>query len=201
MPAIVVPFRGYGPKLRLTPVSAAARGELALAMLADVLSACSAVAPTALVTEDEVARGIAAEFGVGVLADPGGGQGVAVGTALERVAIDPTLVVNADLPCICPDDLRTLHEAIPPGGMALVPAPDGTTNALGLAATTLFAPCYGPGSARRFRARAAELGCPVVTVTLPNLRDDVDTLEDLRALEVRVGPRTRSALRLHGLAA
>jgi hypothetical protein len=32
-----------------------------------------------------------------------------------------------------------------------------------------------------------------VTAEIPNLTDDVDSIDDLRRLEGRVGPRTRSA--------
>ncbi len=78
--------------------------------------------------------------------------------------------------------------------MALVEAPDGTTNALALAAPHLFAPLYGPGSAGRFHVRAERLGVPVVTAEIPNLVDDVDTLADLERLEGRLGSHTAAAL-------
>jgi 2-phospho-L-lactate guanylyltransferase (CobY/MobA/RfbA family) len=73
------------------------------------------------------------------------------------------------------DDLQALHDAIPEHGVAIAPARDGTTNALGLSDTTLFAPLYGPGSAARFRAHAES----AVDVNRPGLRDDVDTPADL----------------------
>ena len=93
-----------------------------------------------------------------------------------------------------PRDLLTLLGALPEGGLALVEAGDGTTNALALSAAHLFAPVYGPGSADRFRARAARLGVPVVTAAIPNLAEDVDTLADLERLENRLGPRTAAEL-------
>jgi 2-phospho-L-lactate guanylyltransferase (CobY/MobA/RfbA family) len=139
---------------------------------------------------------VAVEVGVAALDDPGGGQGRAVAHALALVPVAPALVVNADLPCVVPDDLRALEAAIPPGGLALVPAADGTTNALGLADPSLFRPLYGPGSAHRFRALAT-----AATVELLSLVDDVDTLDDLARLEERVGPRTQMALAMAGLPA
>jgi 2-phospho-L-lactate guanylyltransferase (CobY/MobA/RfbA family) len=69
-------------------------------------------------------------------------------------------------------------------------AEDGTTNALGLSDTTLFAPLYGPGSAARFQAISEHS----VVVDRPGLRDDVDTLADLERLAARCGPHTRAAL-------
>jgi 2-phospho-L-lactate guanylyltransferase len=85
------------------------------------------------------------------------------------------LVVNSDLPAVTGDDLRALHDAIPEHGIAVAPARDGTTNALGLSDTSLFEPLYGPGSAARFRAHAEH----AVDVDRPGLRDDVDTPADL----------------------
>src|SRR5438876_47341 len=196
MTAIVVPFRGPNGKRRLAPARDEARTALALAMLADVLAACGAVGRTVVVTGDEAARTVAVELGVAALDDPGGGQGRAVEHALALVPVAPTLVVNADVPCVVPDDLRALEAAIPPGGLSLAPAADGTTNALGLADPRLFRPLYGPGSAERFRA----LPVPAVTVDHPNLADDVDALDDLHRLELRAGPRTQMALAMAGLA-
>src|SRR6266699_1712567 len=69
---------------------------------------------------------------------------------------------------------------------AIVPAADGTTNAIALAASAQFKPLYGRKSARRFE-RA--LGARVLD--LSGLVDDVDTWDDLRRLADRVGPFTR----------
>ncbi len=71
------------------------------------------------------------------VADPRRGQGAAVQAALDAAAAAalpaPFLVVNADLPCATTRDLLALAGAVPDGGLALVEAADGTTNALGLA--------------------------------------------------------------------
>ncbi len=74
-------------------------------------------------------------------------------------------------------------------GLALVEAPDGTTNALSLPDPGLFAPLYGPGSAARFRAHA-----PFATVAIPELEIDVDSDADLERLTARLGARTRALL-------
>ena len=162
----MIPFRGEDAKQRLPEQI---RAELARAMLADVVAAA-----------DEIGRTIVAE---------GRGQGAAVETALSDVQETPVLVVNADLPAVTPRDLLALLGSIPPDGIAVAAAPDGTTNALGLAAPGLFEPLYGPGSAARFLALA-----PSRLVEIPNLADDVDELTDLERLEGRLGVRTRTAL-------
>jgi 2-phospho-L-lactate guanylyltransferase (CobY/MobA/RfbA family) len=166
-PTIVVPFREPSAKSRLPE---RARVPLAQAMLEDVLAACR-------------------DVGEAVVATAPGGLGAAVAAALENVPGGPLLVVNADLPAATPRDLWTLLGAIPEQGLALVEAVDGTTNALALSSPTLFAPVYGPGSAKRFAALAASR-----LVDLPNLADDVDTLEDAERLGERVGTHTRAAL-------
>ena len=71
-------------------------------------------------------------------------------------------------------------------------ARDGTTNALGLPFAEVFQPLFGAGSAAQFRAHAAALGLVLHDVDLPNLRDDVDTAEDLERVAGRGGPRTRA---------
>jgi 2-phospho-L-lactate guanylyltransferase len=200
MAQILVPFRGAEGKRRLAPATAEARIALGLAMLADVLSACVAVAPTTLLAGDEAAASVALEVGAVVRADVPVGQAAAVEAALARLDGGPTLVVNADLPCIVPDDVRELLHALPAGGLAVAPAADGTTNALVLAEPGLFRPLYGPGSAERFFALARSLRIPAARVDHPNLADDVDTLGDLRRLESRAGPRTQMALAMAGLA-
>src|ERR687886_500702 len=120
MAAILVPYKGAEGKRRLAPATPEARVALGLAMLADVLAAALAVAGTTVVTNDEAAWRVAAELEVDVLAGVPMGQGPAVEAALRRLEpIGPVLVVNADLPCVQPDDLRALLDAVPPGGLAL----------------------------------------------------------------------------------
>src|SRR5205809_702265 len=107
MTAIVVPFKGVFGKQRLDSFPEDVRAELALAMLGDVLQACRAVGDQIVVaTSDEAAVALAHEAGALAVADPGSGQGAAVGVALGK--LEPhatTLVVNADLPCAEPRDL------------------------------------------------------------------------------------------------
>jgi 2-phospho-L-lactate guanylyltransferase len=178
MVSVVVPFRGAGGKHRLAPLSESARAEVALAMLGDVLEACVAVGATTVVTNDAAAAELANGLGAARVADPGGGQGAAVAAALSALPDGPALVVNADLPLARAADLEELLAAVPPGGLAYVPAADGTTNALGLSSPAIFAPLYGPGSAARFAAHAT----PAVAVSPPGLVEDVDTVADLERI-------------------
>jgi 2-phospho-L-lactate guanylyltransferase len=193
MAAIVVPYRGASGKQRLGPLPDGARTALSLAMLADVLAACTVVGETVVATSDDEGARVASEFEALVEEDPGGGQGAAVEAALRRLRNGRTLVVNADLPCVIPEDLRALEAATPDRGLAFVVARDGTTNALGLSSPAVFAPLYGPGSAERFRMHADTIGVEFVPAGIPNLADDVDSLEDLERVEFRIGPRTLAA--------
>jgi 2-phospho-L-lactate guanylyltransferase len=188
MPTVVVPFRGLEGKSRLEELRSELRTALALAMLADVVEACVQTGPTFVVAPEPVAA-----EGATFVPDPGAGQGAAVAAGLDAAVAAgkpaPYLVVNADLPCVTARDLLALAGALPDGGIALAPARDGTTNAIALATPDLFEPVYGPGSAERFAALA-----PSRSVEIPGLVDDVDTLEDLRLLEDRLGRETRRTL-------
>jgi 2-phospho-L-lactate guanylyltransferase (CobY/MobA/RfbA family) len=156
----VIPYRSIG-KTRLGD-----RG-LAAAMVSDVVDACKAAD-----AED-----------VMIVGEPGG-QGEAVQGALLAHS-GPVTIVNSDLPCATPDELRRLCAAAP----AIVPARDGTTNAIALPDARQFVPLYGPGSAARYaEALDAEL------LDLAGLRDDVDTWDDLERVRNRVGSNTRNYL-------
>lgn len=194
MAGIIVPFRGIAGKQRLTGLSEEAHGALVLAMLADVLAAATTVGRTVVVTGDAEGRRVAVEAGAEVVADPGDGQAAAVATALGGLETGAVLIVNADVPCVVPYDLRSLLAATPLGGIALVASEDGRTNALSLPAPELFEPLYGPRSAERFQRAARELGLEAVAAAIPNLSDDVDTREDLERVQLRAGPRTQAAL-------
>jgi 2-phospho-L-lactate guanylyltransferase len=179
--SVVVPFRAASAKRRLEPLDEDVRSDLAHMMLVDVLAAATFVGPTILVTELEAerARALAAVHGVEVVDDPGRGQGAAVEAGLAAASEWPVVVVNADLPEVQPRDLLALLGTMPEDGIAIAPAPDGTTNALALARPVLFEPLYGPGSAARFRAHAEQLGVEVAELAAPALALDVDTVAEL----------------------
>jgi 2-phospho-L-lactate guanylyltransferase len=195
--AIVIPFSGPTGKRRLAPLSQAARTRIAHAMLADVLAAAVAVGRTLLVVPAGAreARRLAAELGAETVDDPGAGQAEAVGQGLRAVGDGPALVINADVPCVQPADLLALLGQLPAGGLALVEAADGTTNAIALSSPRQFERLYGPGSAERFRRHADGLGVPYAEAQLPNLADDVDTVADLTRLAPRLGAATSATVR------
>jgi 2-phospho-L-lactate guanylyltransferase (CobY/MobA/RfbA family) len=156
----VIPYRSIG-KTRLGD------SALAAAMVSDVVDACRA-----------------AGAGDVLIAGAPGGQGEAIrGTLLEHSG--PVTIVNSDLPCATPEELRRLSASAP----AIVPARDGTTNAIALRDARQFVPLYGPGSAERYaEVFQAEL------LDLAGLRDDVDTWDDLERVRDRVGSNTRRYL-------
>jgi 2-phospho-L-lactate guanylyltransferase len=176
VPAVVIPYRGDA-KRRLSP---SLRAAVSVAMLGDVVEAALAIGRVLVVTDDPSVVPASAE----VVGDPGRGLGAAVAEGLSRID-GHALVVNADLPAATAAALRRLADA----GLALVEAPDATTNALSLPEPDLFAPLYGPRSAERFRAHA-----PFVTIAIPELEADVDSDADLERLAAILGPRTRALL-------
>ena len=189
MATVVVPFRGSDPKRRLDGLSDTDRLRVAEAMLADVVAAAAAIGRVFVVSPERPEL----PGGVEHVSDPRHGLGAAVQAALDAATLAaapaPFLVVNADLPCVTPRDLLALAGAVPEDGLALVPAADGTTNALALSRGTVFEPLYGPGSAGRFAALSRSRA-----VTAPNLVDDVDTAADLERVGDRLGPHTRRIL-------
>jgi 2-phospho-L-lactate guanylyltransferase len=190
---LVIPFAGIDGKTRLH-ASNRVRHDVSLAMLGDVLAAARSVGELRLVTPDEEGAALGRDVGAEVIDDPGGGQGAAVRAALDGLEPGAIVIANADVPCALPDDFRALLAATPAGGVAVVEANDGTTNALSIPAAEAFAPLYGPDSARRFLAHARGLGLEAVSAAIPNLAADVDTLGDLQRLRLRLGPRTQMSL-------
>src|SRR4029078_7481313 len=123
MATVVIPFAGAEGKTRLHS-STRIRRALAHAMFCDVLAACVVVGDTRVVTPDEeganAARGGGAAVlsehvggagagaaGPGVVSAPRGGQAAAVQAGLKGVESGAILIVNADVPCAVPHDLRS----------------------------------------------------------------------------------------------
>lgn len=179
---------GASPTHGLSPKH---RQALAEAMFCDVLTALSKVSridEVLVVTGGAPARRIARDRGVRVVPDDEHGHNpaalagikAAIGTGADRA-----LLVPGDCPGLDPSELdRLLSRLVAVPSVLIVPDRHGTgTNALVLTPPDVFTPSFGPGSCRRHleAARAAQATAEVVGV--PSLATDVDTPEDLDALE------------------
>jgi 2-phospho-L-lactate guanylyltransferase len=185
------------------------RGDLAEAMVADVLSAlaaCEAIEATLVVTNEERVTDLARESGAEAVADPHeSGQSAAVAVGVARAVADGydrALLVPGDCPALDPAELDgLLGDARERTSVVIVPDRHGIgTNGLLLTPPNALAPTFGPGSCRRHRERAAAAGAACRVAQIPSLLLDVDTPRDLEALrealEIRGGhaERTRAVL-------
>ena len=189
----VLPVKGFASaKQRLTAgLSREQRRALAEAMFRDVLIAVGQSAEldgVIVVTADRRARAMATEHDVAVVADAEQGHSAAalvgIAAALDAKA-DRAVLVPGDCPALDPKELDDLlsRPVIPPS-VLIVPDRHRTgTNALVLTPPDTLAPSFGPGSCERHAARARAAGGTPEGVDVPSLATDVDTPEDLDALE------------------
>lgn len=200
----ILPVKGFATaKRRLTSgLSPEQRQMLAEAMFCDVLAALGqsdAIDEVLVVTRGTRAREIAAEFGVEAQPDEERGHNAAallgIGRAIERGA-HRALLVPGDCPALDPSELDQLL-ARPASAPSVLIVPDRHrtgTNALVLTPPGALAPSFGPGSCERHQREARDAGVRHEVVDVPSLATDVDTPEDLDALEASLGPaNTRAA--------
>jgi 2-phospho-L-lactate guanylyltransferase len=184
-------------KSRLAELAGPRRGELALALAKDTLSAalqCDQAARVVVITDDEAVAGALGALGALVVPDePRDGLNAALrhgaAYAAQRWPRAGTAALSADLPALRPLELaRALSAAATsPNAFVADAAGDGTT-LYTAAPGAAFRPAFGAASrARHAAGGAAELGLDGV----PGLRRDVDTPADLRAAAaLGLGPRT-----------
>jgi 2-phospho-L-lactate/phosphoenolpyruvate guanylyltransferase len=184
-------------KSRLAALAGERRGELALALACDTVTAvlaCAEVARVIVVTDDQVAGTALAELGALVVPDePRDGLNAALrygaGYASARWPGDGSAALSADLAALRADEIgRALRAASAwPTAFVADAAGDGTTMYTA-APGTPFRPAFGLGSRARHAAGGAvelDLGA------IPGLRRDVDTPADLRgAAALGLGPRS-----------
>jgi 2-phospho-L-lactate guanylyltransferase len=188
----------------LTP---GARRALTEAMFSDVLVAlrrANAVDSMLVVTADHGAQQIAGGYGALVLDDLEDGHNPAarhgIRAAIEAGA-DRVLLVPGDCPLMAPDELDALlGRRVAPHAVLIVPDRHGTgTNALLLQPPGVLAPAFGPDSCERHRQAAAAAGISGEVVEVPSLALDVDTPEDLSALESTLADRHGGAAHTRGM--
>ena len=110
-----------------------------------------------------------------------------------RAGAERALLVPGDCPLLDPAELDDLI-AHPVDGRSALIVPDrhGTgTNALLLTPPDALAPAFGPGSRERHVANARRRGHDRRGLAVPSLALDVDTPEDLEALQATLAPSAR----------
>lgn len=208
----ILPVKSFGAaKQRLSvALAGGARQALAQAMFSDVLTSLrhvDAIEAIAVVTADGTAESAALASGARVLPDrEESGQSAAASIGVEHAlaaGFARVLLVPGDTPLLNPAELSELLARAEREELGLVVVPDrhGTgTNALLLQPPDAIGPSFGPDSRDRHENAAAEAGVSCLVEPLPSLVLDVDTPEDLAALDGRLGQthglasRTRGAL-------
>jgi 2-phospho-L-lactate/phosphoenolpyruvate guanylyltransferase len=217
--AAILPVKRFARAKRRLGESVAdrLRGELARAMVADVLLALSqtaAIERTIVVTGERSLAAPARERGallVPDVAEEGQSAAVALGVrAALAQGFDRALCVPGDCPALEPRELESLlapEGADPRAGdragaeVVIVPDRHGAgTNGLLLTPPDAIAPSFGPDSCERHRALALAAGVTCRLERPASLLLDIDTGADLAALRERLSDagararRTRAAL-------
>jgi 2-phospho-L-lactate guanylyltransferase len=186
--------RGVEPQLR---------SQLAESMLYDVLGALrlTAVDQVIVVTAGEEVARIAHEHGATVVRDSERGHNAAATCGIERalqMGAGRVLLVPGDCPALDPAELDELVQSGPPQpSVVIVPDRHGTgTNALLITPPDALEPAFGPGSCQRHAALAQAAGIAHTIAPIPSLALDIDTPDDLAALDELPDNR---GLRTHAL--
>lgn len=167
------------------------RRALVEAMFADALVALGrvpALERIVVVSGDRTAQRIAGGYGATVIEDDERGHNAAATRGIQAAmedGIERALLVPGDCPTLSPADINALLEH-PAGERSALIVPDrhGTgTNALLLTPPDVLAPSFGPDSRRRHLADAEKAGVPAEVVELDSLALDIDTTDDLEALQ------------------
>jgi len=177
-------------KQRLTSVlSVAERGELAGAMLRDVLRAVAAadLERVWVVTCDPAAAAIARSLGAEPVSETvNRGHTAAVALAQAEAARRGArvfLTVPGDVPCVTADELRQIVGGVREGAPVFVPSRSGLgTNGVALAPADAMPLTFGEPSFARHLETARAHGLTPRVLALPGLGLDVDAPEDLTAL-------------------
>lgn len=203
------------------------RRALAAAMVSDVLAALrrtQEIDEVTLVTPEPAADGICRAHGASLLREradlgydgavhPGAqrplvaerGYNGAARAGIRRALDDGAervLLMPGDCPLLDPAELSALlrHPA-PARSVIIIPDRHGAgTNGLLLSPPEAIDPSFGPGSRERHEHAAAQNGVPCSVLELPSCMLDVDTADDIDALQLALcerpdgAPHTRNLL-------
>jgi 2-phospho-L-lactate guanylyltransferase len=171
------------------------RSQLAEAMLRDVLTAASGVRSrmdVALVTGDQRAKEMAAEFGFLVTEDTRNESETAaieMATAwCEAQGYDTTIVIPGDIPLARSEELHQALDAAPEEGMVLAPAYDRRgSNCILRRPASIIPLRFGNDSFLPHCEAMRRTGKPLVILELAGIGLDIDNPHELEMLMAREG--------------
>jgi 2-phospho-L-lactate guanylyltransferase len=208
--AILPVKRFANAKRRLeAALASGARRALAEAMFSDVLTALrrvDAIDEILVVSADPGAQRIAEGYGARAIEDPaesGQDQAILRGAGVAReLGAAQVLCVAGDCPLLDPAELETLLGKPRTAERYAVVVADrhGTgTNGLLLSPPDAIEPRFGPGSFARHLELAQATGVPAEIAEIESLALDVDTPDDLAALQERLAARRGGAAHTRGM--
>lgn len=186
-PWLIIPAKPFTEaKSRLASVlSTSQRTALSAHLLERTLHiavAADCFARMIVVSRDPAALTLAMHGGALPLAETGADLNAAIEQACQHAVVlgaTAALILPADLPHLCIDDLHALIAASGNGQrIVMAPSGDGGTNALLLPLPPPFACAFGPASYCTHRLRAARAGFAIQDVHTTTLRFDLDTPRD-----------------------
>ena len=189
MPTVaVLPIKRFARAKQRLEVDERARVMQEMAERVLSALAASSVDATLVVTADPRARALAEAHGAEVV-DEGGLRGhsgaAALGVEHARArGATRVLLVAGDCPLLTGADLDELlgdHDG--PGVVVLADRHGTGTNGLLLTPPGAIVPAFGPGSCERHAGLAAAAGLPCVVEHREPFAVDVDTLDDLAAVQ------------------
>jgi 2-phospho-L-lactate/phosphoenolpyruvate guanylyltransferase len=185
----------------------APRRALVEAMFSDVLVAlrrATLVDEVLVVSSDHGVQRIAGGYGAMVADDADEGHNTAARRGIARareMGTERALLVPGDCPLLDPREIDALlAQEAPAPSVLIVPDRHGTgTNALVLTPPHALSPSFGPGSHKRHRQEATAAGVAARTVEVPSLALDIDTADDLVAVEAALDERHGGAAHTRGM--
>ncbi|MGO9957068.1 MAG: 2-phospho-L-lactate guanylyltransferase [Solirubrobacteraceae bacterium] len=184
------------------------RRALVEAMFSDVLVALrrsKLVDQVLVVSSDHGAQRIAGGYGAMVLEEDDHGHSHAaargVAYAIEELGAERALMVPGDCPLLDPTELDDLiATTVGSPSVLIVPDRHGTgTNAMLLTPPDALEPSFGPGSHDRHTRNATAAGIEARSIVVPSLGLDVDTPEDLAAVEATLEQTHGGAAHTRGM--